>query len=443
MMSLPPLFSVQASVVLPCECYFLQQDIADNVLTMLSGAMASMHAGDPRLLNSDLGPVIDRGAQAELNTHIQRMHREATFIAKVELDQSCQHGSFIAPHVFELNSMGQLEDEVFGPVLHVIRYAAKDLHAVIAQINATGYGLTLGIHSRIEAFAETIFRNTIAGNTYINRNMVGAVVGVNPFGGRKLSGTGPKAGGPNYLLQFSNCARQLPNVSRDFELNQLPSAPTTEESAMVGRAHKAMATWHKHAIEQRISMTFRATALMADTAVDSILRAKLSAPLLLPGPTGEENQLSLVARGVMLVIVQDSDTAQEAVKQIGSALLCGCPVIIAAQDKYISVIHNIQRTFNAVGLPDGLLQTVDFDRIGALTQHPDIAGVVANSKNVSSQSLRQLIAQRDGSIIPLIEWPKSNKGYNYHWLLGFLSERTRTENLVARGGNTQLFNLAE
>ena len=422
---------------------FLQQDIADNVLTMLSGAMASMHAGDPRLLSSDLGPVIDRGAQAELNTHIERMHREATFVAKVKLDQSCRHGSFIAPHVFELNSIDQLEDEVFGPVLHVIRYAAKDLHGVIAQINATGYGLTLGIHSRIEAFAETVFRNTIAGNTYINRNMVGAVVGVNPFGGRGLSGTGPKAGGPNYLLQFSNCARQLPNVSGDFELNQLPSAPTTEESAMLGRAHKAMATWHKHAIEQRISMTFRATAVMADTTVDGILREKLAAPLLLPGPTGEENQLSLVARGVMLVIVHDSDTAQETVKQICSALLCGCPVIIAAQDNHISAIQDIQRTFKAVGLPDGLLQTVDFDRIGALTQHPDIAGVVANSKNANSQSLRQLIAQRDGSIIPLIEWPKSNKGYNYHWLLGFLSERTRTENLVARGGNTQLFNLAE
>jgi RHH-type proline utilization regulon transcriptional repressor/proline dehydrogenase/delta 1-pyrroline-5-carboxylate dehydrogenase len=158
--------------------------------------------------------------------------------------------------------------------------------------------------------------------------MVGAVVGVNPFGGRGLSGTGPKAGGPNYLLQFSNCAPQLPNVSRDFELNQLPSAPTTEESAMVGRAHTAMATWHKHAIEQRISMTFRATAVMADTTVDGILREKLAAPLLLPGPTGEKNQLSLVARGVMLVIVQDSDTAQGTVKQIAAPCFADAPLLL-------------------------------------------------------------------------------------------------------------------
>ena len=422
---------------------FLQQDIADNVLTMLSGAMASMHAGDPRLLSSDLGPVIDRGAQAELDTHIERMHREATFIAKVKLDQSCQHGSFIAPHVFELNSIDQLEDEVFGPVLHVIRYAAKDLHGVISQINATGYGLTLGIHSRIEAFAETVFRNTIAGNTYINRNMVGAVVGVNPFGGRGLSGTGPKAGGPNYLLRFSECTPHSVATEGEFKLKQIPSIPTAEESALVVTAQKAMARWHKNTIVQRISITCKASDAMTETSVDSILKTSLASPILLPGPTGEENQLSLVARGVMLVIVQDSDTASASAKQIISALLCGCPVIIAAQDNHSSAIQHIQRTFTAVGLPDGLLQTVDFDRIGALTQHPDIAGVVANSKNANSRSIRQLIAQRDGSIIPLIEWPKSNKGYNYHWLLGFLSERTRTENLVARGGNTQLFNLAE
>ena len=422
---------------------FLQQDIADNVLTMLTGAMASIDAGDPRLLSSDLGPVIDRGAQAELQAHITRMHREAKLVAKVELDQSCQQGSFIAPHVFELDSINQLDDEVFGPVLHVIRYAAKDLHGVIAQINATGYGLTLGIHSRIEAFAETVFRNTIAGNTYINRNMVGAVVGVNPFGGRGLSGTGPKAGGPNYLLRFSECTPHSVATEGEFKLKQIPSIPTAEESVMVVTAQKAMARWHKNTIVQRISITCKASDAMTETSVDSILKTSLASPILLPGPTGEENQLSLVARGVMLVIVQDTDTASASAKQIISALLCGCPVIIAAQDNHSSAIQDIQHSFNTAGLPKGLLQTVGFDRIGALTQHPGVAGVVANSKNANSQSLRQLIAQRDGSIIPLIQWPKSNKDYNYHWLLGFLSERTRTENLVARGGNTQLFNLAE
>ena len=147
--------------------------------------------------------MIDSGAQAELQAHIERMHKEARFIAKVELSNSCNNGSFVAPHVFEIDSLDQLTEEVFGPVLHVIRYSSEQLGSVIQQINNTGYGLTLGIHSRIEAFAETVYRNTIAGNTYINRNMVGAVVGVNPFGGRGLSGTGPKAGGPNYLLRFS------------------------------------------------------------------------------------------------------------------------------------------------------------------------------------------------------------------------------------------------
>jgi len=352
---------------------FLQQDIADNVLTMLTGAMASIDAGDPRLLSSDLGPVIDRGAQAELQAHITRMHREAKLVAKVELDQSCQQGSFIAPHVFELDSINQLDDEVFGPVLHVIRYAAKDLHGVIAQINATGYGLTLGIHSRIEAFAETVFRNTIAGNTYINRNMVGAVVGVNPFGGRGLSGTGPKAGGPNYLLRFSECTPHSVATEGEFKLKQIPSMPTAEEFAMVVTAQEAMARWHKNTIVERISITCKASDAMTETSVDSILKASLVSPILLPGPTGEENQLSLVARGVMLVIVQDTDTASASAKQIISALLCGCPVIIAAQDNHSSAIQDIQRAFNTAGLPKGLLQTVGFDRIGALTQHPGVA----------------------------------------------------------------------
>ncbi len=183
---------------------FVQADIADKVIAMLSGAMDELMIGDPGLLSTDVGPVIDADAQAVLVAHAERMAREAKLIKELKLPESCANGSFFAPRAYELNSLSQLTREVFGPVLHVIRYQAADLDKILAQINATGYGLTLGIHSRIDATVQHIARSVHVGNCYVNRNQIGAVVGVQPFGGEGLSGTGPKAGGPHYLLKFAS-----------------------------------------------------------------------------------------------------------------------------------------------------------------------------------------------------------------------------------------------
>jgi RHH-type proline utilization regulon transcriptional repressor/proline dehydrogenase/delta 1-pyrroline-5-carboxylate dehydrogenase len=181
---------------------FVQADIADKVIAMLAGAMDELVVGDPGLLSTDVGPVIDEDARAILVAHAERMGREATLIKEVALPEACAHGSFFAPRAYELQSLSQLQREVFGPVLHVIRFQADRLDQVVEQINATGYGLTLGIHSRIDGTVERIVRGARVGNCYVNRNQVGAVVGVQPFGGQGLSGTGPKAGGPHYLLRF-------------------------------------------------------------------------------------------------------------------------------------------------------------------------------------------------------------------------------------------------
>ena len=183
---------------------FVQSDIADKVIAMLSGAMDEIVVGDPALLSTDVGPVIDEDARAVLVAHAERMDKEAKLINAVRLGDACKHGSFFAPRAYELQSLSQLTQEVFGPVLHVIRYDARDLDEVLAQINATGYGLTLGIHSRIDATVQHIVRSVRVGNCYVNRNQIGAVVGVQPFGGEGLSGTGPKAGGPHYLLKFAS-----------------------------------------------------------------------------------------------------------------------------------------------------------------------------------------------------------------------------------------------
>lgn len=183
---------------------FLQKDIADKVLRLLQGAMQEIHLGDPSLLSSDIGPVIDQEAFAKLVAHREALKGFGKFVAEVPLDIDLYgRGHFFTPCVFEILDIGALKGEVFGPVLHVVRYARDELDDVIAQINATGFGLTLGVHTRVDAFHEQIAAKVRAGNVYVNRSMIGAVVGTQPFGGQGLSGTGPKAGGPHYLPRFA------------------------------------------------------------------------------------------------------------------------------------------------------------------------------------------------------------------------------------------------
>ena len=182
---------------------FLQDCVADPILEMLKGALARLKVGDPRLLSTDIGPVIDARSLQDLETHVAFMEREAKLVARGRIDDSLENGSFVAPHIFEIPDLSILKDEIFGPILHVVRYKADNIEDVLKSIGATGFGLTFGIHSRIEERWLDLFNASSVGNTYVNRNMIGAVVGVQPFGGEGLSGTGPKAGGPNYLQRFS------------------------------------------------------------------------------------------------------------------------------------------------------------------------------------------------------------------------------------------------
>ena len=182
---------------------FVQQDIAPRVLALLAGAMAELKLGDPLLLDTDIGPVIDADAQAMLAAHAKRLSFEGRLIARTPVPRDCANGTFFAPHAYEIDAIGRLTREVFGPILHVVRYEASRLGEVCEAINATGYGLTLGVHSRIQETADFVRANTRVGNLYVNRNQIGAVVGVQPFGGEGLSGTGPKAGGPHYVNRFA------------------------------------------------------------------------------------------------------------------------------------------------------------------------------------------------------------------------------------------------
>ena len=183
---------------------FLQDDIADPVLHMIAGAMDELVIGDPADLKTDLGPVITAAAAEGLARHAERMRQEARIVKVCTLGEQHAHGSFFAPHLIELKSAAQLTREEFGPILHVVRYRMADIALVLRQIRDSNYGLTLGVQTRLESFWRQVFEHTSIGNTYVNRNMIGAVVGVQPFGGTGLSGTGPKAGGPHYLARFAN-----------------------------------------------------------------------------------------------------------------------------------------------------------------------------------------------------------------------------------------------
>ncbi|WP_416140890.1 bifunctional proline dehydrogenase/L-glutamate gamma-semialdehyde dehydrogenase PutA [Halomonas sp. HK25] len=183
---------------------YLQEDVADRVIEILNGAMAELRVADPRDLGTDVGPVIDEDARQGLTAHIERLKAEGRLVAETRLDPLFTgDGTFVAPVAFEIYGIEALEREQFGPVLHIVRYQASEIDRVIASINGRGYGLTFGVHSRNESFAEEIAQKIRVGNVYVNRNIIGAVVGVQPFGGQGLSGTGPKAGGPHYLLRFA------------------------------------------------------------------------------------------------------------------------------------------------------------------------------------------------------------------------------------------------
>ncbi|WP_417761475.1 bifunctional proline dehydrogenase/L-glutamate gamma-semialdehyde dehydrogenase PutA [Shewanella sp.] len=192
---------------------YVQHDVADRVEEILKGAMEQLTIGYPGDVKTDVGPVIDATAKSNLNGHIEHIKQVGRLLKQVELPASCANGHFVAPTAVEIESIKVLEKEQFGPILHIVRYHAEDLAQVIDEINSTGYGLTLGIHSRNETHALQIADKVNVGNVYINRNQIGAVVGVQPFGGQGLSGTGPKAGGPHYLQRFVTEKTRTNNIT--------------------------------------------------------------------------------------------------------------------------------------------------------------------------------------------------------------------------------------
>ncbi len=294
----------------------LQEEIADHTLTMLKGAMAECRMGNPGRLTTDIGPVIDADAKAGIERHIQAMRAKGRKVFQAARDNSLdarewQTGTFVMPTLIELESFDEMKKEVFGPVLHVVRYNRNNLAGLIEQINKAGYGLTLGVHTRIDETIAQVTGSAHVGNLYVNRNMVGAVVGVQPFGGEGLSGTGPKAGGPLYLYRLL-ASRPDAAVQTTLERHDARYAQDAQVKALITRPHQALTAWA--AGRPELKALCEHYLALSQSGVQRTL----------PGPTGERNTYTLLPRERVLCL---ADNEQDLLVQLAAATSAGSRVL--------------------------------------------------------------------------------------------------------------------
>lgn len=379
----------------------LQEDIADKTIAMLKGAMQELCVGNPDRLATDIGPVIDEEAQHGLRRHIDRMKTAGNTLYQLPVPDACMHGTFVMPTLIDIASLSELQREVFGPVLHIVRYRRDALPALINAINATGYGLTLGIHSRIDATIDFIIARAHVGNIYVNRNIVGAVVGVQPFGGEGKSGTGPKAGGPLYLKRLS----RNPSIAPCPQIMAVPFLATRSL-----RAFDHLLGWAKAHAPGKIG------ELAEHYAQSSLLNKTVP----MPGPTGERNTLSFAPRGAVLCMASSTDGL---LNQLAAAWCTGNHAIVPRDMKPLIPADLLHRVEDAI-------EYMDIANDALKDKSINIALVDASQAN----AMLPILAAREGALIPVIQ--TSDHAPLPLWRL--LTERAVCINLTAAGGNTSL-----
>ncbi|MDU3300680.1 MAG: bifunctional proline dehydrogenase/L-glutamate gamma-semialdehyde dehydrogenase PutA, partial [Enterobacter ludwigii] len=395
----------------------LQDDVADHTLKMLRGAMGECRMGNPGRLTTDIGPVIDAEAKANIENHIQTMRAKGRPVFQAVRENSedareWQTGTFVPPTLIELASFDELKKEVFGPVLHVVRYNRNNLNELIEQINASGYGLTLGVHTRIDETIAQVTGSAKVGNLYVNRNMVGAVVGVQPFGGEGLSGTGPKAGGPLYLYRL--LANRPDNALGVTLARQDAERPVDAQlKAVLTQPLEALITWAEKRPELRAVAQQYGELAQAGTQ------------RLLPGPTGERNTWTLMPRERVLCV---ADNEQDALVQLAAAAATGCEVLWPEDALHRDLAKQLPKAVSArihFAKPDALL-TQPFD---AVIYHGD------------SDQLRELceqVAARSGAIVSVQGFAR---GETNLLLERLYVERSLSVNTAAAGGNASLMTI--
>lgn len=384
----------------------LQADIAEHHLALLRAAMQELHIGNPAHLATDIGPVIDATAKANLERHIAAMRQAGHPVHQCRLPDACAAGTFVPPTLIEIDRIDQLPGEIFGPVVHVLRYASDRLDETVDAINAAGYGLTFGAHSRIDETIQRVSNRIQAGNIYVNRNMIGAVVGVQPFGGQGKSGTGPKAGGPFYLPRLLALANPV--------LETLGLQRRTEPDARLA-AFEALTAWsHRQGLRQ-----------LALACAEYGTATPLPCPTQLPGPTGEENTLDFTPRGLVRCQATDESAWLE---QLAAVLATGNRALIERQPWVNDLRTRLPAEVNAAIQDDAATA-------GSL---PEANALLVEAKQAAVWP--DQIESGHGSLIPVITPDPITGRYPLYRLL---HERVASVNTAAAGGNTALLSLTE
>ncbi len=412
----------------------VQDDVADRLLHMLAGAMHELRVGDPRQLAVDVGPLIDEEARARVAAHVQAMRaRGRRVVQPAAMDEEAAGaGVFYPPTLIEIEHLSELEREVFGPVLHVLRHRREDLPEVLEQVRATGYGLTMGVHTRIDETVAQVVQASTAGNLYVNRNIVGAVVGVQPFGGEGLSGTGPKAGGPLYLLRLlSRCPRGAAALAvqaagpeaeppvRGLYAEPIAAAPAAHgasATAAVRTTGSALQTLQAWLDEQGPPAAAQACRCHTTAAPGHAWRA-------LPGPTGEANLYTVRPRERVLCL---ADEDADRLVQLGAILAVGGHAMWPSTTRFLW--EKLPRAVQArVTLVDDW-------------QAPGVAFDAALHHGPPAQCLQALhaLARRPGPIVGLTGL---RSGEHEVPLARLLTERSLSVNTAAAGGNASLMTL--
>jgi len=374
----------------------LQEDIADKTIEMLHGAMQELRIGQTDRLTTDIGPVIDAEAQSNLQRHIDAMRGQGKSVFSLTLPESCQQGTFIAPTVIEISNLAELQKEVFGPVLHILRFRRDQLPELIDQINGTGFGLTLGVHSRIDETINFIASRAHVGNIYVNRNIVGAVVGVQPFGGEGKSGTGPKAGGPLYLKRL----QRTPDISLGGHTVYERQEPAALSTLLV---------WAKTQHMQELGNLGDQYSHQTPYKITQVL----------PGPTGERNTLSFVPRGRIYCAASSLPCL---LNQLAATLATGNTAVLPQQ-----ALMLLPASF-----PAELRQQI----ISAEVQ--DCGAQIALVESSLQNIYKPVFAALDGAIASVIE--TTHAAEIPLWRL--VAERALCVNTTAAGGNASLMAMA-
>ena len=393
----------------------IQEDVADHTLKMLRGAMAECRMGNPERFSTDIGPVIDAEAKANIDRHIQVMRNKGFTVYQAVQDnpqdsKEWNSGTFVKPTLIELGQVSDLDKEIFGPVLHVVRFTRNNLPQLVEQINASGYGLTLGVHTRIDETIAQVTANARVGNLYVNRNMVGAVVGVQPFGGEGLSGTGPKAGGPLYLYRLlAHRPDSALRLTFDRQDAERPADSSLRQSLLA--PHLALSNWAKDKPELA-----ELCQHYGDLAQAGVVR-------LLPGPTGERNTFSLLPRDQVLCL---ADNEQDALIQLAAVTSVGSKALW--QD------DELHRTLLA-SLPDAVKARITLARDPLAAEFD---AVIYHGDADQLRTLCEQIAAREGAIVSVQGFAR---GETNLLLERLLIERSLSVNTAAAGGNASLMTI--